>query len=144
METPKDFEGKPIVRICSYCQQINNPDMVVFAKGIDPKIKDEMKSVDKKVKENRDKFTFTHTVCVPHLTQNLERIPGMTKERIRSMVEKSEQGNPVPCLLVNEPLRHAYMRGLFTQEQIQQAVQSQKQDNQNLTERFKILAGIKS
>lgn len=134
---------KPFVSICSYCENINDPRMAEFANGIDPKVKDEMKVVNEKVKENKDKFTFSHGTCQQHLVQNLQKISGMTKERIASMIEKSNQGNPIPCLLTNEPFRHAFMKGLFTPELIKQATQSTQQSNQKLTERFKKLAGIK-
>jgi DNA-binding transcriptional MerR regulator len=144
METQKDFEGKPIVKICASCQRINMPGMEKFGLEIDQKIKDEMKIVDNQVKSNSKNFSFSHGICQLHLIQQLKLIPGMTKERIKSMVDKSNQGNPVPCLLQDEFLRHNYMKGLFTSEQIQQASQELQQSNKNLKEHFRTLAGIKN
>ena len=66
-ETPKDYQGLPIVRVCAYCQQINSEKMKPFAQGIDQKVKDEMSVVDEKVKENANKYSFTHGICLPHL-----------------------------------------------------------------------------
>jgi len=145
MTTKTDFRGKPIVRICAHCQQINVERMKRFAMGISQKIKDEMKVVDEKVNENREKYSFTHTMCVPHGIQQYQSIPGMTKERINSLIDKYKSNNtPAPCLIEDTPeaekLRQSYMMGLFTDEE----VQSQQQSNHQLVERFKTLAGIKS
>ncbi len=142
METKTDAAGRTIISICATCQKINNPGMEEFGKGIDQSVKDEMKDVDAQVKANKDKFSFSHGVCQPHMIQTLKTIPGMTEERIKSMIDKSE--NSVPCLLTNAPIRHAYMKGLFTPEQIQQAAQAQQQAQQNLKEYFQKMAGIKN
>jgi hypothetical protein len=139
-ETPKNYQGKPIVNICSYCQKINQPNMVSYAKDIDQTIKNEMKVVDEQVIANQDKYSFTHGICRPHTIQTLRAIPYMTTERLKSMMDKKSQNpNTPPCLLQDEPLRHAYMKGLFTKEDIETVNQS----NQQITERFKTLAGIK-
>lgn len=127
---------RPFVKICAYCQGINKPQMSNFSTGIDSKVKDEMKQVDAHVKSKSDELTFSHGICEPHLIQTLQEIPGMTKERINSMVSKLTDS--APCLLNNDQLRHSYMRGIFTPEQVKQVQQS----NQHLTERFKKLAGI--
>ncbi len=144
METQKDFEGKPLVRMCATCQQINKPGMEAFGLGVDQKVKDEMKEVDKKIKENSNNFNFSHGMCNPHYIQTYQQLPNMTPERLESIKEKLKHNNPIPCLLQDESLRHAYMKGLFTPEQISQATQAVKKSNQNLKERFKILAGISS
>ena len=146
-ETPKNHEGKFIVAVCAYCQKINDESMRAFAQGIDQKVKDEMKEVNAQIQkpENKEKHSFSHGTCRDHAIQNIKTIPGMTPERIHSFIEKMNQSpNQTPCLLKDEALRHAYMRGLFTKEEIQQAQQSTQQSNQQLTERFKKLAGIKS
>jgi hypothetical protein len=116
--------------------------MASFAQGIDQKVKDELKDVDAQVKANSDKISFSHGTCPEHLEMTLRTIPGMTPERIKSMVDKSKSGNPIPCLITNTELRHAYMRGLFTQEQMKKAVQGQQQAQQSLKEHFQKLAGI--
>jgi len=146
-ETPKNHEGKLIVPVCAYCQGINNENMKEFAQGIDQKVKDEMKVVDAQIQkpESKEKHSFTHGTCREHSIQNIKTMPGMTPERLQSFISKLDaSSNKTPCLLKNEPLRHAFMRGLFTPEEIQQAQQSTQQSNQQLTERFKKLAGIKS
>ena len=146
-ETPKNFEGKVIVPVCAYCQKINDENMRAFAQGIDQKVKDEMKVVNAQIQkpENKEKHSFSHGTCQDHAIQNMKTIPGMTPERLDSFIQKMKQSpNQTPCLLKDEALRHAFMKGLFTKEEIQQAHQSTQQSNQQLTERFKKLAGIKS
>jgi hypothetical protein len=144
METQKDYKGNPVVRICATCQKINVPGMEHASLGIDQKIKDEMDVVNKKIIEKSKEFCFSHGACNPHLYLMYQSIPGMTPERLESVKEKLKHNTPIPCLLQNEPLRHAFMKGLFTKEEIQKAQQSTQQSNQQLTERFKKLAGIKS
>ena len=90
--------------------------------------------------EKSKEFSFSHGACNPHLYLTYQSIPGITPERLSSIKEKLKHNDPIPCLLQDEKLRHVYMRGLFTKEQIQQTQQS----NEQLTERFKKLAGIKS
>jgi len=134
METQKDSEGKPIVKICSLCQNIFNSDY-----NVDQKIKNELKIVDQKVKENSQKINFTHGLCNPHLLQSYYQIPGITPERLNSVKEKLKRNNnPIPCLLTDDNLRRNYMNGIFTTEQLQTTNQS----NEQLTIRFKKLAGI--
>ena len=143
-ETPKNHQGLPIVMVCSYCQKINDANMQRFAQDIDQEVKNEMKVVDEKIKENKNNFQFSHGICREHTIQNLKTIPGMTPERIQSFINKAGQNPNIPqCLLKDTPLRHAFMKGLFTKEQLQQAHQSTHQSNLQLTERFKKLAGIK-
>ena len=143
-ETPKNYEGKPIVRVCTTCQKINSTEMESFSLGINQKVKNEMDVVDKKIKENSLKFSFSHGMCNLHLYQTFQTIPNITPERLESIKEKLKRNtDPVPCLLQNEPLRYAFMKGLFTKEMIQQELQSTQQSNQHITERFKMLAGIK-
>ena len=135
---------KSVVLICSWCQRINDPQLAKFAVGIDTKIKKEMSVVDEKVRKNLSKFTFSHGICVPHIIQ-LYREQGQTKSQIELMVKNlTAKGQIVPSLIEDAPLRHAYMRGLFTPELMQQAQQHQQKDNEKLTERFKTLAGISS
>ena len=137
--------NKPTVRMCSWCQTINNEDMKKYAVHVPQKIKDEMKIVDGQVKINRHNFVFTHGACIPHVTKAYSLVPGMTKEKLQSFVVGLKNDAP-PCLIEDTPkaqfLRKAYMKGLFTPELVQQALHKQKQDNQKITERFKKLAGL--
>jgi cell division protein ZapA (FtsZ GTPase activity inhibitor) len=145
-ETQKNHEGKFIVVVCAYCQKINDENMRAFAQGIDQKVKDEMKVVNAQIQkpESKEYHSFSHGICKDHAIQNIKTIPGMTPERIQSFIDKINQSpTSAPCLLKDEALRHAYMKGLFTKEEIQQAQQSTQQSNERLTERFKKLAGIK-
>jgi hypothetical protein len=140
-ETPKTFEDKPIVQICAYCQQINAPNMVEFSHGIDQKVKDEMKIVDAQIQkpENKQKYSFTHGTCKPHHIQNIQSIPNITPEKAKIFIDKiNASPDTTPCLIQNDALRHAFMKGLFTIEDMQRV----KQSNQQITERFKKLAGI--
>jgi hypothetical protein len=104
-----------------------------------------MKVVDAQVKANKDNFVFSHGTCLPHIVQTYRgmKIP---EERIKLMVDKAK-GDAPPCLVANTPesqaLRHAYMKGLFTKEQMEQAVEKQKGANDSITERFQVLAGIR-
>ena len=143
MKTEIDFEGKPIVRVCSTCQKINTPGMEKYGLGVDEKIKSEMDEVNKKIISNFKNINFSHGLCNKHLYQMYENVPNMTPERLASVKEKLKHNNPIPCLLENEPLRHAYMKGLFTQEQIEQAVQN-NQPKISFKDRIKKLAGIKN
>lgn len=66
-------------------------------------------------------------------------------KKIKSIIDNSKlNGGIVPDLIENNELRHSYSKGLFTPELIQQAKQSQQNDNDKITERFKKLAGIRS
>lgn len=135
---------KPEVRICSWCQQINSPQFALYAINIDQKVKDEMKVVDEQVRAHDEKdFSFSHGICLPHLIQMYKKQPKMTDEKLKLAIHqsKTQKGGPIPCLLTNDSLRHAYMRGLFTPELIQQA--AQYQENEEIIERFKKLAGIR-
>jgi len=118
-----------------------------FAQGIDQKVKDEMKVVNAQIQkpESKEHHSFSHGTCLDHAIQNFKTIPGITPERLNAFIEKLKQSsNPTPCLLKDDALRHAFMKGLFTKEEIQKAQQSTQQSNQQLTERFKKLAGIQS
>lgn len=144
MEILIDMADKPMVTICSWCQKINDPQFTQFGAGVDTKVKEELKIVDQQVKANGDKFTFSHGVCVPHAIQSYKEIPGMTKDRLKTIVDKMAQGNPPPNLVENEPLRHAYMKGLFTPELIQQATKEKHALQLEFRQRFKKLAGLRS
>lgn len=139
---------KPMVRMCSWCQQINGKNMAAQAATIPAKIKEEMKVVDEQVRANKDNFTFTHGVCIPHVIQTYSTIPNMTEEKLKSIVDKVQKSDPPPCLVEDTPemaaLRHAYMRGLFTKESMQQAIQTQQSGSAQLTERLQVLAGIRN
>lgn len=139
----KDMADKPTVRICSWCQKINDPQFAEYARGIDVKIREEMKVVDQQVKDNKDNFVYTHGVCIPHVVQTYKELPNMTDDRLNSVVNKALQNDPPPCLLTNEPLRHAYMKGLFTPELIQQATKAKHQQQLEERQKLKKLAGIK-
>lgn len=135
---------KPMVRICSWCQKINNEGMEAYAATVPDKIKQEMKVVSAQVKINQENFTFTHGTCIPHVVQSYREMK-IPEERIKLMVDKFKDDAP-PCLVEDTPesqaLRHAYMKGLFTKEQIEQAFEKQKGENDKITERFQVLAGI--
>jgi hypothetical protein len=130
---------KPTVRVCSWCQRINSPEL---SGNVDQQIKDEMKVVDSQIKANHDNFHFTHGICLLHLTQMYKDMP----EKLGPVLRKAEleKGGPVPCLLTDTNLRHAYMRGLFTPRLMKQALKNQQQAKTELTERLKKLAGIHS
>ena len=134
---------RPRVRICSWCQRINYPDFAKYNVGIDQKVKVEMDMVDKQIRANLDNFNFTGGICMLHLTQMYQNMPGK-EDQLKLALKQAElqKGGPVPCLLTNTELRHAYMRGLFTPKMIKQASQAQQQAKINLTERLKKLAGI--
>ena len=135
--------NKPTVRVCSWCQRINHSEFAKYNIGIDPKVKVEMDVVDKQIEANRDTFHFTNGICMLHLTQMYQNIPGKeTQLQVALKKAESQGGGPVPCLLTDTELRHAYMRGLFTPKMIKQASQAQQQAKINLTERLKKLAGI--
>jgi hypothetical protein len=149
----QNYEGKPMVRLCAYCENINAPNMAKFAVGVDPQVKKELATVHEKVQETskEGKIAFSHGSCLLHTIQNYEQFPGITKEKLEQIAaEIKEKNTAAPDLIHNDTLRHAYMRGLFTVEQMKQAQQQlqQQQANKNqqnrLSERLKSLAGIKS
>ena len=137
---------KQMIRMCSWCQRINKPNMVEQSLSIPAKIKEEMKVVDEQVKVHKDNFAFTHGVCIPHAIQAYKDAPGMTEDRLKIIVDKVGKSDPPPCLVEDTPemeaLRHAYMRGLFTKELMQQALQQKQGANDKITERFQVLSGI--
>ena len=137
-------DNKEAVRICSWCQHINdnNEHMKKLAEVIPQNVRDELSIVNQQIIANKGIVHFTHGVCVPHYLQQLEEIPGLNDIQIKNMVDKAQNGDPPPCLINNAQLRHQYMQGLFTKEQIQQAFQTQQAAQQKLTERFQKLAGI--
>jgi hypothetical protein len=136
---------KPMVRICSWCQGINNDGMKNFASTIPENVREEMKVVDAQVKANQGNFVFSHGTCLPHVVQSFREMK-IPEERIKLMVDKVK-GDAPPCLVADtqesQALRHAYMKGFFTKEQMEQAVEKQKGANDNITERFQVLAGIR-
>lgn len=135
-----DTKNRPIVKICAICQKINEPNMREFAEDVPSQVKLELKRVDLQVKAKRDKISFTHGTCIPHLYATLRQISGMTVERMTSMVEKSKAINPPTCLITDDNTRKAYMNGWFTND----SVKEQSQLNEDCKDRFKILAGLKS
>lgn len=142
--TKLDFEGKPIVKICSACQMISRPENAKFAVGVDEKIKKELAVVDEQVKKHRNDFNFTHTMCLHHMEQAYTN-PQIPPEKTKAFIDKLRQrGNNCPNLMEDTALRHAYMRGLFTPELVQQAMQTHQNQNTQLVERFKKLSGIKN
>ena len=136
---------KPMVRMCSWCQGINNKGMEKFASTVPDNIKKELGVVDTQVKANQGNFTFSHGACIPHVVQSF-RDMNLPEERIKLMLDKAK-GNAPPCLVCDTPesqaLRHAYMKGLFTKEQMEQAIEKQKSDNTTITERLQVLSGIR-
>ena len=136
---------KPMVRICSWCQGINNKGMENFANTIPENVKKEMAMVDAQVKANQENFTFSHGTCLPHVVQSFKEMK-IPEEKIKLMVDKVK-GDAPPCLVEDttesQSLRHAYMKGLFTKELIQQALEKQKGENDKITERLQVLAGIR-
>jgi len=137
---------KPEVRICSWCQNINKPQFAPYAVDVDQTVKDEMKEVDRQVREHDKDFIFSHGICLLHLVQMYKKLPKMTDEKLKLAIyqSKTQKSGPIPCLLTNEPLRHAYMRGLFTPESIRQAANMQQEAITEFTESLKKLAGIKA
>ena len=138
---------KPMVKICSWCQKINIPDMKAYAATVPDKIKEEMKVVSEQVEANRENITFSHGACVPHAIQTYKTMAGMTEEKLKGFINKMSKSGPPECLVEDTPeaqaLRHAYMKGLFTKELMQQALQKQQGDNNQITERLQVLAGIR-
>lgn len=139
----KDVNGKPMVKICGACQYAGKPGYEKMGLGADEKVVSELKVVDEQIRKHQKDYGFTHGTCAPHYMQSVKQMPGITPEKLASIEAKLKTNpNMAPCLLTDEPLRHAYMRGLFTKEEIQQAAQQVQQSNHALTERFKRLAGI--
>ena len=134
---------KPIVQICSWCQKINSPENAQYANSIDHKIRDELKVVDQQIKANTDKFSFTHGACIPHLIQSYKAI-GMTDDQLKPIIKKTEMRNPPECLITNEAVRHAFMKGLFTPELVKQQNDALQQSNNQIKERFQVLSGLKN
>lgn len=140
--TKVDFQGKPIVQICAACQMINRPENAKFAVGVDEKIKKELEVVDEQVNKHRNDFNFTHTMCLHHMEQAYTS-PHIPTEKTKAFIDKLRQrGGNCPNLMEDDALRHAYMRGLFTPELVQQTAQAQQNQNTQLVERFKKLSGI--
>jgi len=139
-----DIHGKPMVGVCGSCQYAGKPGYESLSLGVDQKVLDEMKVVDEQIKKHMKDYGFTHGNCKEHYMQIAMQIPGMTPERLALTQSKVKNANSMPaCLLKDDALRHAFMRGLFTKDEIDKAAQQVQQSNQNLTERFKTLAGIK-
>ena len=135
------LNNKPLVRICAGCLKVDNPDYAYYdIVGVSDDIKKEIKLINQQIKDNRDKFIFSHGVCIPHLKLLYVDMP----KKLPWALKQSEfqPGGPIPCLLTDEATRHAYMRGLFTEELVQQYIQSQQQAKADLTEHLKKLAGI--
>ena len=122
--------------------------MANYAANVDPQIKKEMEEVNRQVEEasKEKKVIFSHGMCIPHMIQTYLDMGYDTAEIEKTAEDAKKRGNIVPCLLQNAPLRHAYMRGLFTVEQMKQAQQQMQQDQQksSLSERFRKLAGIRA
>ena len=133
---------KPMVRICAWCTSINREGYEIYDMGVDKKVKDEIAIVDHQIKIHRHDFAFTHGTCIPHLKIAYRTMPDLLDNALRQA--QSQEGGSIPCLLQDEALRHAYMRGLFTPELVQQYLQSQQQSKKELTEHLKKLAGIPS
>jgi len=134
--------NKPIVKICSLCLQVNNPAWENVSLNASPKIKKEMELVKEKVDQERkthEHVLFNDSYCFPHAIA-MYNSNGMDTSTLRK--------NDIPCLIQDTPeaenLRQNYMRGIFTQDMATQANQTTQQSNNQLTERFKKLAGIKS
>ncbi len=144
MEAEQNNQEKPFVRICAACQNAGEPGYEALAFGIDQSVKDELQQVNKQIKAHSNQFEFSHGSCEIHTLQSYSKIEGMTPERMASVKEKlSKNPDKIQCLLTDKALRHGYMRGLFTPEQIKQAAHATQQSNEQLTERFRKLAGIK-
>lgn len=138
-----DQEGKPIVSICSACEWAGEKGYEFAQMGADAQVVDELRKVHQQVQANLKKYTFTHGTCEKHLLQSVNQMQNMTPEKAQTFLQRAKlKGNLPSCLLTDAPLRHAYARGLFTKQEIQQAAQQVQQSNHALTERFKRLAGI--
>jgi hypothetical protein len=147
MET---IDTKQLVSICPYCEKINDPAMQQFAKDVDDTTKKELAVVHQQVEANKAKYRFSHGICPLHFEQYLLGT-GMNPERVKLLAQKKEQeataDSPTGSskdLIHDNALRHAYMRGLFTPEEIKAAAQKVQQSNHALVERFQALSGIKS
>lgn len=140
--------AKEMVVICAWCQQINDKGMEKFAETVPDEIKKEMQVVSDQVKANHEKYTFSHGTCLPHLIQMYRDMPNMTQEKLDGIIQKFKGQTPPVCLVCDteqsKALRHAYMKGLFTVEDMKNALQAQKDQEQKLTERFQVLAGIRN
>lgn len=134
--------NKPLVPICAWCVKANKPEYSYYDLGVSKTVKEEINVVNEQIKENIDKFIFSHGVCVPHLKLSYSKMPSKLPWALQQA--ESQPGGPIPCLLTDDATRHAYMKGLFTSELVQQYNQTQKQTKQEFTEHLKKLAGIRS
>ena len=133
---------KPMVRICAWCTSINKKEHKKYDMGVSRRVKAEINVVNYQVKTHKHNFSFTHGVCIPHIKLAYQSMPELLDNALQQA--ESQEGGPIPCLLTDDALRHAYMKGLFTPELVQQYAQSQQQAKKDLSERLKKLAGIPS
>ena len=129
----------PRVGICSICLNADQNQWKDLVPSTD-QVKQEIQIIRQQVNVERQKkqnVAFNDGYCNPH-TVALYSSYGMDPNQVKK--------SNIPCLIENTPeaekLRQLYMRGIFTEQQIQQIQQAQKQSQQKLTERFQKLAGI--
>lgn len=110
----------------------------------------EYPKVDAQVKESEEQYSdygeiiFSHGYCLRHYEEILKK-SGQSDEQIKIAIQNAKnKGYGLPDLKERPDLVNLYSKGIFTQEQLHQVQQSQQQDNQKITERFKTLAGIRS
>ncbi len=104
-----------IVKICAYCQK-------------------EFPEVDKAVKDNRNKITFSHGICQRHAAEVYKQM-GMNDDWIKKKL--SQNPNPVPDLKAHPELVKLYSQGIFTPEEFKHS-----QTEPTLKEIFQKRAGI--
>jgi hypothetical protein len=122
---------KVLVKICSYCEvefhEVGAAMRHVMRQhGIEGKV------------------TFSHGFCPRHYIKMMKEY-GYNNEEIRIKFNSAKMNNNLaPDLEKHPELVDIYSKGIFTQEQYQQYILSLQQENQQVTERFKTLAGIHS
>jgi hypothetical protein len=142
MESQDPLSKLPMVKVCTICLHVNTQEWGKLSPGVTNEVKKEIEDVVKVIDAERrakKSVAFGDGYCNYH-TKAIYISHGINPDEAKP--------SDIPCLVENTPqaaaLRHGYMKGLFTPEQIKQAAQVQQQDNKNLTERFKKLVGIKS
>ena len=131
----------PMVRVCIICLNVNNGEWAKMSPGVTPHVKEEMAIIKERVdmeRKSKQHVAFGDGYCNYHSVA-MYKSYGMDTANL----PKSD----IPCLVENtteaENLRKNYMNGIFTEDMAKQASQQVQQSNQQLTERFKKLAGIK-
>ena len=136
-----NISNKPLVRICAWCLKADDPEYKQYDLGVNDIVKKEIRIINQQISDSRDKFTFTHGVCMPHMKIAYADMPDKLPLALKQA--ESQPGGPTPCLLTDDDTRHAYVRGLFTKELFQQYSKEQEHAKTEFTESLKKLAGIR-